>query len=191
MRCLRHTSTLIESYNEGLVVFLYDDANTTRIQQVNPTILEGFGEDDATDPKLADLASAGVLVVFELQGDGDLSIELAVGDPLTAVERAEGGWLLPVQRARLSLPSGTLRIECYNTLQFDPYTEDGEVGEMIVIEPGDYAVSLYRRNLWDDYDDDDPDASFAWEMVVLTPHEGAHVEVVSPMLRFPIGASKP
>ena len=190
MKRIRHTSTPIESYNEGLVVFLYDDAHTDRIQQVGPSILEGFGEDDATDPKLAELATAGVLVVFELQGDGSLSIELSVGEPLTAVEMAEGGWSLPVQGARLFLPSGSLRIECYNNLQFDPYTEDGEDGEIVSIEPGDYAVSLYRRDLWDDDDDVDSDNSFAQEVIVLTPHEGSHVEVASPMIRFPTRDSK-
>lgn len=169
------------------MVFLYDEAHTDRIQQVGPSILEGFGEDDATDPRLAELAAAGVLVVFELQGDDSLSIELSVGEPLTAAETAEGGWSLPVQRARLFLPSGALRIECYNNLQFDPYTEEGEAGEIVSIEPGDYAVSLYHRDLWDDEDDDDVDSdnSFAREVIVLTPHEGAHVEVASPMLRFP------
>ena len=115
MRLVRNNSTPIQSYNEGLVVFLYDDANTDLIEKASPSILEGFGEDDATDPKLSDLATAGVLVVFELQGDGDLSIELAVGEPLTEVEIAEGGWSLPMQRARLKLPSGKLRIECYKT----------------------------------------------------------------------------
>jgi hypothetical protein len=188
MRLVRKNSTPIKSYNEGLVVFLYDDANTDRIQKANPTILEGFGEEDANDPKLLDLAAEGVLVVFELQGDGDLSIELSVGEPLTKVEIAAGGWTLPVQHARLKLPTGELRIECYNNLQFDPYTEEGEVGDKVSIVPGDYALSLYHRDLLGD-EDKDLYTDDAWEVVVLTPHEGSSIEVASPMLRFPIGAS--
>ena len=186
MRLVRNNSTPIQSYNEGLVVFLYDDANTDLIEKASPSILEGFGEDDATDPKLSDLATAGVLVVFELQGDGDLSIELAVGEPLTEVEIAEGGWSLPMQRTRLKLPSGKLRIECYNNLQFDPYTEEGEVGEKVSIVPGDYALSLYRRDL---LSDEDSGTDYAWQVVALTPQKGSNAEVTSPMLRFPAGAS--
>ena len=188
MRLVRKNSSPIQSYNEGLVVFLYDDGNTDLIQEANPSILEGFGEEDATDPILTELAANGVLVVFELQGDGDLSIELAVGEPLTDVEIAEGGWSLPTQRARLKLPSGKLRIECYNNLQFDPYTAEGEIGEKISIVPGDYTISLYRRDLLGD-ETEDSGTDYAWQVIVLTPHNGSSVEVTSPMLRFPTGAS--
>ncbi len=190
MRLVRDNSKGVTFYNEGLVVFLYDEGYTDRIQQTNPTILEGFGEDDAADPKLAELAAAGVLVVFELQGDGDVAMELAMGDPLTKDEIAEGGWSLPVQQARLHLPSGTLRIECYNNLQFDPYTEEGEAGAVVPVPPGDYAVSLYHRSVWADEEEaDDPDQGYAWQVIVLTPSKGSQVDVASPMLRFPSDVS--
>lgn len=181
MKLVRESSASVESYNEGLVVFLYDDSATGRIEEANPSILEGFGEDDALDPRLHDLAKRGELVVFELQGDGELSIELTVGQPLEPSEVDRGEWHLPVSHARLRVPSGRLRIEGYNNLQFDPYTEEGEEGVIVDVPPGDYGLSLYRRDMFAD----EEESEYANEVVVLTPGIGAEVEVASPVLRFP------
>ena len=182
MKLIRDHSVSVESYNEGLVVFLYDESVTDRIQETGPSILEGFGEDDASDPSLLGLAEAGDLVVFELQGDGELSIEVAVGQPLAPTEVDQGRWHLPVLRARLRLPSGRLRIECYNNLQFDPYTEEGEEGVIAEVPPGDYGLSLYHRDM---FAEDEEEPEYAREVVVLTPGVGSGMEIASPMLRFP------
>ena len=184
MDLIREDSTHVEAYNEGLVVFLYDDAQTDMIREASPSILEGFGEQDVADPTLARLAAEGALVVFELEQDDELSIELAVGEPLTADELAGGRWCR-TQRARLNLPSGVLCIEGYNNLQFDPDPMDEEPGARITVPPGYYAMSLYRSDIFA-YEESETDAPYAWQVITLTPEQGPSVELEGPMLRFPV-----
>lgn len=183
MKLLRESSQPIEAYNDGLIVFLYDDANSTEIQAADPTILEGFGEEDAKDPQLAALAKSGTLVAFELEQDDELSIELAVGDPLSDEELANGHWLKP-QQALLHLPSGDLRIEGYNNLQFDEFAEDEEPAPRVSIPAGDYQLTLYRRDI-SRYEDEDAEPPEPLQVITLTPGMGSAVEVITPMLRVP------
>jgi len=181
MQLIRDSSQRIEAYNEGLVVFLYDDASSANIDKANPTILEGFGEDDAKDKCLAELAKSGTLVVFELEQDDELAIELAVGDPMSHEELAGGHWLAP-QQARLHLPSGELRIENYNNLQFDEYAEDEEPAPRVSLPAGDYKLTLYRRDIYR-YETEDAEPPQALHVITLTPDAGPTVNVSCAMLR--------
>lgn len=189
MKKIRKNSTAVNVYNDGLVVFLYDEANGKDIQTADPTLLEGFSDEDAADPKLADLATQGLLVAYELQQDDELSIEVAIGGPLTDQELKKGRWHT-VQRAPISLPSGKLCIEGYGNLRISPdYDPDEEPGAVVDVPPGDYVLSLYHTNwealeeegLWDD--------SKEWEgpnqVITLTPAaEAEPVADVASMLRF-------
>jgi hypothetical protein len=189
MKKIRKNSTAVNVYNDGLVVFLYDEANGKDIQTADPTLLEGFSDEDAADPKLADLATQGLLVAYELQQDDELSIEVAIGGPLTNQELKEGRWHT-VQRAPIRLSSGKLCIEGYGNLRISPdYDPDEEPGAVVDVPPGDYVLSLYHTNwealeedgLWDDSKD--------WEgpnqVITLTPAaEAEPVADVAPMLRF-------
>ena len=183
MKMIRADSVHVEAYNEGLVVFLYDEAHTGRIRETAPDILEGFNYDIAADPKLAQLAADGVLVVFELEQDGELSIELAVGDPLTQEELGGGKWRTP-QRARLHLPSGTLRIEGYNNLQFDPDPMDEEPAPRISVTPGDYVLTLHRSDVFA-YEETETEPPFAWQVVTLTADSDFSDVTQGGMLLFP------
>jgi hypothetical protein len=102
----RSGPTLVEFSNEGLVVFLYDEASAEAIRAASPTLLEGFGDDDASDPALARLATDGLLVAFELAQDDPVRIELRVGRQLTEAERADR-WLAGHMRSRTASSSGS------------------------------------------------------------------------------------
>ena len=69
MKTLRADSIPVEFYNEGLVVFLYDERNADAIRDVGPPLLEGFNEEIARDPALA-CANDAVLDVEDAIVDG-------------------------------------------------------------------------------------------------------------------------
>jgi hypothetical protein len=181
VQLLRESSQHVTAYNEGLAVFLYDEGHSDRIRQVGPSILEGFGADDAEDPRLMGLATEGTLVVFELEGDGELSIEIAVGDRLTSEELATGRWLEP-QEARLQLPTGILHVASYNTLPFDPSATDDT--SRMTVAPGDYLLTLYRSDVFS-YEESGVAREHAWQVITLTPDHGRTATVASAMLLFP------
>ena len=189
MKKIRKDSKAVNVYNDGLVVFLYDEANGKAIQKADPTLLEAFSDEDAADPKLEDLANKGLLVAYELEQDDELSIEVSVGDPLTDQELKSGRWH-PVQRAPIHLPSGKLHIEGYGNFRLSPdYDPDEEPGAVIKIPSGDYVLSLYHLN-WDALEEDGLwDDSKEWEgpqqMITLTPAADTKpVANPKPMLRF-------
>jgi hypothetical protein len=68
MWMIREDSTAVEIHNEGLVVFLYDEANSKAIREARPMILEGFGSE--ADDALAELTGKGFLVVYERPESG-------------------------------------------------------------------------------------------------------------------------
>lgn len=139
-------ATRVAFPNSGLVLFVYDDANADAIRTANPSILEGFGEDDISDPALARLGAEGLLVVVELEQDDYVRLQLAVRDPLSDEERGDD-WG-PSDRAMISLPSGTLKIEGYDNLRIAPDVfEDAEPGGTVHVPPGRYALSFYWRPL--------------------------------------------
>jgi len=189
MKKIRKNSTAVNVYNDGLVVFLYDEANGKEIQKADPTLLEAFSDEDAADPKLADLAKKGLLVAYELEQDDELSIEVSIGDPLSDGELKSGRWHT-VQRAPIHLPSGKLHIEGYGNFRLSPdYDPDEEPGAVVKVPSGDYVLALYHLNwealeedgLWDDSKD--------WEgpqqVITLTPAADAQpVANPAPMLRF-------
>ena len=134
-------------------MFLYDEANGKAIQKADPSLLEAFGDEDAADPKLAELANKGLLVAYELEQDDELSIEISVGDPLSEEELKKGRWHT-AQRAPIHLPSGKLRIEGYSNFRLSPdYDPDEEPGAVVDVPPGDYVLSLYHTN-WEALEED-------------------------------------
>ena len=189
MKKIRAESKAVNVYNEGLVVFLYDEANGKAIQQADPSLLEGFSDEDANDPKLVGLAKKGQLVAYELEQDDALSIEVASGAPLTDAELKTGRWH-SVQRAPISLPSGKLCMEGYNNLRLSPdYDPDEDPGAVVKVPKGEYVLSLYRTD-WDALERDGLwDDSKEWQgpaqVLVLTPAADAEtVPDPAPMLRF-------
>jgi len=141
---------------------------------------------------LARLASEGRWVVYELQQDDPIVVDLCIGDPLNEAEIQQGR-LQPPQRSPICLPSGTLCIEGYASLQCSPDRDPGKVGGTIEVPAGDYVLSLYRTD-WDALDREG--ASEHWkgphELIVLTP--ACDVEGVSnpaAILRIPQTGHEP
>jgi hypothetical protein len=74
-------------YNSGLLVFVYDESHRDVINQAEPGVLDGFSRDEVlNDQALRKLARDGTLVVYELQQDDELDMEVVVGDALTEEE---------------------------------------------------------------------------------------------------------
>src|SRR5262249_8691262 len=132
----------VEVYNDGLLVFLYDEVNGAAIRESGVDILTGFGDDTPRDRRLKDLAAKGMLVAYELQQDDNVRAEVIVGRPLSREEMACCCWHLR-QRTLLSLPSGRLCIESYNSLRIGP-EEPGDEGAVVKVPPGDYLLTLHR-----------------------------------------------
>ena len=139
--------TLIKIYNEGLSVFLYDEANYESIRKAVPAILFDSNEDPHEDRALKKLAAEGKLVVYELRQDDSLHIEVVVGGRLTKKEMRGAKWHKP-QTAPLSLPSGTLFIDSYNSLRLLPEEKPYEKGGTVKVKPGNYVLTLHRID-WD------------------------------------------
>ncbi len=186
---IRKKSKAVCVYNEGLVVFIYDKANGKIIQKADPSILEGFSDADAEDPRLVELSSKGMLVVYELDQDDELSIEVTVGSPLTEEELSNGRWH-PVQKALISAPSGKVCIEGYCNLRLSPdFDPDEEPGAVVKVPKGDYVLSLYRINWVSLEEDGILDDSMDWEgpnqVIVFTPvSEAEKIPQVVSMLRM-------
>ncbi len=139
-------------YNEGLVVFLYDEANEQQIRDADPKIIWGADPAAFEEPATRELLAAGDLLFYGLDGDGGVDVEVVVGAPLTKEELAGGKWFGP-QTGYLSLPSGRLCIHSYNTLPMGDNEEDPEdKGGVVEVPAGTYRVTLYRKD-WDGMED--------------------------------------
>ncbi|KAI9129278.1 hypothetical protein [Acaryochloris sp. CCMEE 5410] len=172
MQKIRPDSLTAGFYNDGLVLFFYDDQSQESIRAISPSILEGYGNSDINS-ELFEVTKKGLLVVYGLQQDDEITIELSVGEPLSNAEEKAFGTCLPVQRAYLNLPSGKLAIESYNNLRlsldFDP---DEEPGALFTIPAGEYVLSIYSLDVLaedNEYIDDEFDESRCNHLFVLTP----------------------
>ncbi len=175
-------SQLISFYNDGLVVFLYDDANLDRIRRANPSLLESFSDQDCHDPVFAELARTGSLVAYELSQDDTVAVEVCIRQPLEENELSHGPWK-QAQQARLNLPSGALCIEGYNTLRCLPDYKPGQdqdSGAVIRVPNGNYLLSLYRVD-WDRLETQG--TAHNWkgpnQRIILTPVRNTDVADVS------------
>jgi hypothetical protein len=146
METIRPDSLIAQFYNDGLIIFLYDDQNQDAIKEINPSILEGYGSDDI-NAELFKVAEQGLLVAYELLQDDEVVIELSIGEPLSDLECQVFRPCLPVRRAYINLPSGKLAIEGYNNLRLSPDCDpDEEPAELFSIPPGEYIVSIYSAD---------------------------------------------
>jgi hypothetical protein len=186
---LRPDSTLADPYNDGLIIFLYDDANLDRLTSAGTDVFDE-GMPDDPDDAFVDLVNEGAIVAFELEQDDDPAIEVSVGPPFTDEELALGRWW-PAQSAPISLPSGTLMIESYNTLRASSYVdEDEEPGGRVDLAPGDYLLTLYRLD-WQALEqaglgEDLESWGGPWHIVTLTRlAAGAEIASTTPVLRMP------
>jgi hypothetical protein len=109
----------------------------------------------AIEAQVRELEEHGLVVAFELFGDGRVLVDLAVGAQLSQDEQRGAGWH-PPQLAALSLPSGKLCIDTPDSRRLDsPEDTGGEPTIVTEVPKGDYTVSLHRAD-WQDIPDDHP-----------------------------------
>jgi hypothetical protein len=194
---IRKGSTRVQLYNEGLLVYLYDEKNRQAlIEQKAHDLLHGsFGEQK--EKKLAPLSRSHMVVAYELYQDDPIEVDIVVGDPLAANEMKpirRLKWHKP-QKALLSLSSGCLRVETPNSCHFAPDEEPQEAGASIQVPPGEYVLTLYHVDL---NETDDAAWKEYWEerqgpaqVIVLTPvAQTKPPRQSSALLRFPVRKPK-
>jgi hypothetical protein len=138
MRRLRQGSELLETYNDGPWVFLYDAANAEELKSSRAvSVLVGAKADRVVDEAIR---RRDLLIVYELQQDDPIEAELCVGEPLTNEEKKDLPYLAP-RESRLHLPTGRLRVESLNTSTIDE-DEPTEPGIEIQVEAGLYLVRI-------------------------------------------------
>ncbi len=149
---IRKGAIPVHIYNEGLVVFLYDEAKEERIKDADPEIIWGAGENAFDDPTTQELLASGELLIYGLDGDGGVDFEVVVGAPLLEKELSGGKWY-PPETGYLSLPSGRLCVHSYNTLPMGDNDDDPpDEGAVVEVPAGTYCVTLYRKD-WDEMED--------------------------------------
>lgn len=183
---LPDTNQRVNIYNSGHLVFLYDETYREAINQANPDILSGFaGDSDLADPALRSLAEQGILVIYELQQDDPIIVEVAVGSPLSEATQMTLPWMAP-QTARITLPSGKLCIETYDSLQLglEAPTDPGAVLDLPV---GEYLLTLYRID-WQKLEATGREEyEGPYESIILTPSsEVAPLPEMTAFLRYPV-----
>jgi hypothetical protein len=172
---IRKGSRRVTVYNEGLLVFLYDEANAASLGAAAEALhdfrcLHNWKD----DPSLGALAAKNAIVVYEIDQDRGLDVEVVVGPPLEKAELAGVHWHAP-QRARLGLPTGTLCLDSINSFRASvPWipAEAGHVperGGTVRIPPGDYDVTVHRLFTDRMRAEGIPTRPHPGEVLVLTP----------------------
>ncbi|GEM_PF-5174165 len=147
----RPNSQNVELYNDGLIVFLYDELNREEIRKsgiVSQVSRLLSSPEAAIAPELTAFAEKGILVAYELFQDDSIDLDIIEGPPLQTEELGRVKQLkwLPSQHIRLKIPSGTLCIETLNSIRIDPEDEPQEPAGEVQVQPGDYILTLHRVN---------------------------------------------
>ena len=137
--------TRIKIYNEGLLVYLYDDSNLYKLGCWDE--IESWIEDSRNNQNKS-FAPAKKLVAYELMQDDSICADITVREPLSQEEKKELFTMQPLTTF-LELPSGTLCVECANSFRLDPDYEEEifEKGGVVEVPPGDYVVNVYHVDL--------------------------------------------
>ncbi|HEX3148243.1 MAG TPA: hypothetical protein VHR66_09165 [Gemmataceae bacterium] len=185
---IRPGAQRFDVYNEGLIVYLFDESSLEHLKNSGADFQGGFvDEEKKVDKSLRQLARDGWYVAYELFQDDEVAVEVVVGPPLTRKELAVARWLKP-QRAFLKLPSGKLRVDTPNTLPIHEEEQEDEPG-VAIVPAGDYVLTLYRMD-WNEMQNDGLVADGRpWpgpqEVIVLTPADQAKPPQNKSRLRFP------
>ena len=183
IRQLRADSTVAYVYNSGALMFLYDDASGEAIREASPSLTQGYyGDPDKdVDAALVALGEQGHLVVFEIYQDDEFVGEVSVGPPIGAGEAGGLPFSEPV-RALLSLPSGALAIESFDSLRVGG-EEPTDPGAIVTVPPGTYVVSLQCLSPEYEQDRDDLVAEYVITLEPLGAGDAAPAN--RPLLAYP------
>ncbi len=158
----------MQAYNEGLRVYLYDDA-LLRVWKArgDGSRLSGRGK---AGREVAGGFAPGELLAYDLRQDGAICVDVAVRGPLSGEERERMGLLEPLL-GLLSLPTGALCVECANDFRLD--AEDDGAGEdggtLIQVPPDKYLVRVYHVDMESLPADEQYDYEGPFQVVTLEP----------------------
>lgn len=163
---IRENSTVVDIYNDGTIVYLYDEGHRDRLHTMNaPTLVTGVDEREDADVLRIQVVEEKLMAAYELLEDHGLLVEVSVGKALSAREKKGRKWMR-VQKTLIDLPSGRLRVESANSCSIQAGKPNDE-GATVNIAPGEYLLSLFRVD--PDEDDDEDEETDLSEVVVLTP----------------------
>lgn len=136
----------VRAYNDGLVVYLYDDSQIGIWRRLSER--EQARRYTRSVKEFAARFAPGDLLAYELPQDDSICLDVAVRPPLTDGETARL-CLRESLTGLLSLPTGRLCVECANNVRFDPdhveaEMDEDERGTLIEVPPRDYRVWLYH-----------------------------------------------
>jgi hypothetical protein len=165
---IRENAVPVRVYNEGLVVYLYDEGNTERLRELlRKHRLKNDFFSNLQAKKFQEVVTREALcVAYTLEQDDPISAEVGTGAPLSTSELQIGRWHEP-QTARLSLPTGRLRVDTPNTMPLDADPPD-DPGATVPVDPGDYILTLYRID-WDEMRRAGIKTKLPEEFILLTP----------------------
>ena len=181
---IRKDAVPVRIYNEGLVVYLYDEGNTERLRELlrKHRLKNDFFSNLQAKKFREIVAREALCVAYTLEQDDPISAEVGTGTPLSESELKLARWHEP-QTARLSLPTGRLRIDSPNTMPLDP-DPPGDPGATVPVKPGDYMLTLYRID-WDEMRRAGIKKKVPEEFILLTPIQQArNVKDNGPILEF-------
>jgi hypothetical protein len=188
----RRGATRAQVFNEGLLVYIYDEQNQQTI--IEQSGLDAVALPTAHSPEkkeaLAQFSATELLVAYELRQDDSVSVDVIAGQPLSKEEmKAVKGvrWHKP-QVSQLSVPSGRLRIETPNSCRIDPHETPQEGGATVQVPKGEYLLTLHRVDIEAMSDSAREAYGGPGEIVTLTRIETTNAsgkKVTSALLRFP------
>ncbi len=179
VKAIRTGSHIAEVYNDGMVVYLYDEAvrEELRREEVLDIMQRALDEKTpANDKAVKAFGKNSRLVVYELLQDDSLRVEVAVGAPPERTELAalKGLKWLKAQTSRLNLPSGKLCVESANSCRIDKNQDAQEPGATLAVPPGDYVLTLCRLDVLGTSDDMLNVYRGPQEFITLTPVDSTH-----------------
>jgi len=136
----------VRAYNEGLVVYLYDDSLLEVSKQRGD--IDQLQWQDKCGREAASAFPPGDLLAYELRQDDDIRVDVAVHPPLSPEEIAQIGALEPLS-GFLRLSTGRLCVECANNFRFDPEYDEAEEehGAIVQVPHGGYRVWVYHIDM--------------------------------------------
>jgi hypothetical protein len=159
-------------YNDGLVVYLYDEMFQAELLSADAweRLSQGLST-EKPDRSLKAFLSSRKVVAYELYQDDSVVVDVCVGAPLTKDElksRRGMKWHKAVTTL-IDLPSGKLRIESGNSCRIGGENPADE-GATLEVPPGEYLLTLHRAD-WAEMVNEEP--RVAGETITLTPIDEA------------------
>src|SRR5262245_39217298 len=92
---MREGVKVVEVYNDGLRVYLYDESFLPQLKDLATPLVHGQESDALHKKAVKQIAAARMLVAYELYQDDSVRLGVAVGEPLSTKEKKGTAWRKP------------------------------------------------------------------------------------------------